>query len=190
MNLEVIQFEKVNRQHLDTIHQWLMEPHMVEFWDNSQEHKDDIVNFANGRVEPSNYFDGIFIYWIGKMGDEPFCLILTAEVKADDDCPRIWIENLSKTGKTYSLDFGIGNPAFLGKGLAAPTLEKFTEYFHAQVDSTADTFFIDPDANNPRAKHVYAKAGFNLVGEFQGEKKYWDFSGDKTYLMVKRINKR
>lgn len=56
-----------------------------------------------------------------------------------------------------------------------------------QIDPHADTFFIDPDDNNPRAQHVYEKAGFKLVGKFIAEKAFWDFTGDKTHLMVKKM---
>ncbi len=182
-----ISFEKVNASHRDIIFQWLAEPHVVEFWDNSQEHKDDIINFIDGRQHPSNYFGGIFTYWVGLLGGEPFCFLLTGEVKADEECPQIWKEHLSTTGHTYTIDFCIGNSKYLGKGLAAPTLEAFTSFFVRDVNPRVDTFFIDPDADNPRAKHVYAKAGFKDVGEFTAEKKYWDFTGDKTYLMVKKI---
>lgn len=182
-----MKFKKVNATHLEMIFQWLSLPHMLEFWDNSQEHKDDIINFIDGRKQPSNYFDGIFTYWIGFADEDPFCFVLTAEVKADDECPPIWKEHISKTGLTYTIDFGIGNPAYLGKGLAAPALDAFTKFFVRDVNSRVDTFFIDPDANNPRAKHVYAKAGFHEVGAFQSEKKYWDFSGEKTFLMVKKV---
>lgn len=183
----IIKFEKINKQHQDTLFHWLNEPHMQEFWDNSQEHRDDIIHFINGRKEPSNYFNGIFTYWIGTIDNVPFSFILTAEVKPEDDCSMISRQHISTTGTTYSIDFGIGNKAFLGKGLAASTLQAFTDFFQKHVDHKADTFFIDPDDNNPKAKHVYEKAGFNLVGEFKQEKKYWDFSGEKTYLMVKKL---
>ena len=59
-------------------------------------------------------------------------------------------------------------------------------FFRQQVDHNADTFFIDPDSNNPRAKHVYTKAGFKFVGEFTSDNKYWEFEGEKTLLMVMR----
>ena len=68
--------------------------------------------------------------------------------------------------------------------MAVPALKAFTDYFRQNVDRNTDTFFIDPDSNNPRARHVYEKAGFSFVGEYEGEKKYWDFSREKTYLMV------
>lgn len=182
-----IYFENAGHHHLTTIYEWLTEPHMQEFWDNSQEHRDDILLFVNGRIEPSNYFEGIFTYWVGSIENHPFSFLLTAEYTLSDDSPQLWKDHISTSGATYTIDFGIGNRAFLNKGLAAPTLIAFMEFFKAQVDTKADTFFIDPDKDNPRAKHVYEKAGFKLVGEFNGEKKYWDFSGENTYLMVKKI---
>ena len=49
-----MKFEKVTNAHLETIFSWLSEPHVMEFWDNTQAHKDDIVNFAEGRKTPSS----------------------------------------------------------------------------------------------------------------------------------------
>ncbi len=129
-----IHFEKITSKHQDNIFRWLDEPHMQEFWDNSQEHRDDIVNFINGRTAPSNYFDGIFTYWIGSFADEPFCFILTAKVKSGDDHPRIWEQHISTTGRTYSIDFGIGNKSYLGRGLASTTLRAFTKFFQKCID--------------------------------------------------------
>lgn len=42
-----IHFEKANLTHKETIFSWLEEPHIKEFWDNSKEHKEDILNFIN-----------------------------------------------------------------------------------------------------------------------------------------------
>lgn len=182
-----IHFEKLKPQHLPIIFEWLNEPHMQEFWDNSQEHKDDIINFVNGRVKQSNYFDGIYTYWIGFIEGVPYSFLLTSEVIADEKCLQIWKDNLSKTGKTYSIDFCIGNIKYLGKGLADTTLSAFTDFFHSEVDQNADTFFIDPASNNPRAMHVYSKAGFNLVGVYTADEAYWEFGSEKSYLMVKHM---
>lgn len=180
-----ITFEKAALKHQDIIFSWLAEPHMQEFWDNSQEHKNDIVSFMHDRKIPSPYFNGRFSYWVGSIDHHPFAFILSDEVLADENCPDLWRENLSKTGKTYCLDFGIGNPDFIGKGLAAATLNAFTTFFRQHIDPHADTFFIDPDINNPRAIHVYEQAGFNMTGEFtmtQGV-----FSGSRSFLMIKKL---
>jgi RimJ/RimL family protein N-acetyltransferase len=63
----------------------------------------------------------------------------------------------------------------------------FVENVFLNKAQRGTTFFIDPDDNNLRARHVYEKAGFNVAGDFQGEKRYWAFKGEKTYLMVKKI---
>jgi hypothetical protein len=96
-----IYFEKINQQHQEIIFSWLSEPHMQAFWDNSQEHKDDILNFINGRVTKSNYFNGMFTYWVGIIENDPFCFILSAEVDKNESHPQIWLDNMSKTGASY-----------------------------------------------------------------------------------------
>lgn len=155
---------------------------MLEFWDNSQEHKDDIISFVNGRTTPSNYFSGIVSYWIGSINTNPCCFILTSPLTPDDICPQILADHRSTTGMTYCIDFGIGNKAFLGKGYASGALREFINFFRNSIDPTADTFFIDPDDNNPRAQHVYAKAGFKTVGDYIMDRGV--FEGQKTCLMV------
>ncbi len=92
---------------------------------------------------------------------------------------------MSKSGHTITLDFGIGNKNFLGKGLASSTLELFVKFYHKSVDSLSRTFFIDPDENNPRAIHVYSKAGFKQVGEYKAQS--GAFKDNTSYLMVKNI---
>ena len=53
-----ITFKKVDIAHKEIIFSWLAEPHVQEFWDNTQGHKDDILNFMGDRLIPSNYCDG------------------------------------------------------------------------------------------------------------------------------------
>ncbi|MDR0329823.1 MAG: GNAT family N-acetyltransferase, partial [Rickettsia sp.] len=112
-----------NLSHKDTIFNWLKEPHVQEFWDNSQEHKDDILNFINGRIKPSSYADGLYTYWIGCIYNEPYCLVMTLQEKQEYSIPLLKKAYLSKHGHTYSMDYTIGNIAYFGKGLGAKTLE-------------------------------------------------------------------
>lgn len=179
-----IRFEKATRRHQKMIFDWLAQSHMQEFWDNSQEHKDDIINFIHGR--PQHYFYGTTLYWVGFIDDQPFCFLLTDQLLSSQEYPSdLHRTYLSEAGHTIGLDFGIGNPLFLGKGLAAPTLEAFIKYFTTHINPKADTFFIDPDENNPRAQRVYAKAGFQQVGNFFATG--GAFKGQKTSLMVKKL---
>lgn len=186
LNKAEITFEKASSKHRGSVFEWLEEPHIKEFWDNSQNHRDDILIFMNGRKEPSPYFDGIFDYWIGLVNNDPYCLVMTSEIlPAQTDLLDLWRSNLSKKGKTFSIDFMIGNQKYFGKGLASPTLEAFTGFIQEKVDPFVDTFFIDPEESNSRAKHVYEKAGFQCIADF-----HRDCNGEKDVrhcLMVKKL---
>lgn len=74
-----IHFKKATLNHINIIFTWLAEPHMMEFWDNSQEHKDDILNFVHNR--PQHYFAGTTKYWIGFINEEPYSFILSDIIK-------------------------------------------------------------------------------------------------------------
>jgi predicted acetyltransferase/GNAT superfamily N-acetyltransferase len=180
-----IRFEKAKLKHQADIFKWLEEKHVKEFWDNSEEHKNDILNFLNGRKEASAYLEGRYSYWIGLIGDTPFSLIMTVKETIDMDREPIKNDALSKTGRTYSIDYMIGNTDYVGKGLAAKTLSGFIEYFRKEIDIHADVFFIDPDSNNPKALHVYEKAGFKHAGDFIMSKGI--FAGSKTEFLIKEF---
>jgi thiamine kinase-like enzyme/RimJ/RimL family protein N-acetyltransferase len=161
-----LSFEKISLQHIDIIFGWLSEPFVQEFWDNTQDHKDDILNFVNGRKEPSNYCDGKYVYWIANCDSHPFAMLMTIQETAEDHIDDIKLNHLSKTGHTYGIDYMIGNKNYFGKGYGAKTLSAFLDFFRKEFDVSADTFLIDPASDNPRAKNVYMKAGFEHVADF------------------------
>ncbi len=184
--LSFITFERASLNFSNHVLQWLEEPHVKEFWDNSPEHREDILIFMNGRKEPSPYWGGMFDYWIGFVNAEPYCLLMTSEIlPTQSDLSEVWKSHLSKEGRTFSIDFMIGNKKYLGHGLGGPTLEAFTQFVQENVDRSIDTFFIDPADSNPRARHVYEKGGFKTVATF-----FRDFGKEKNvkhFLMVKNM---
>ena len=182
-----ITFKKAALSEKEHVLQWLQEPHIREFWDNSPEHLADIIIFMNGRKERSVYADGIFDYWIGFIHDEPYCLLMTSEIlPTQDNLLEVWKAHLSQKGKTFSIDFMIGNKKYLARGLGAPTLEAFTQFISKEIDPSVDTFFIDPADSNPRAKHVYEKAGFKTVATFHRD--FQDRKNVTHFLMVKNLS--
>lgn len=179
-----IHFEKASISHIDTIFSWLSEPHMMEFWDNSQAHKDDILNFIHGK--PQTYFEGTTKYWIGFIDHSPYAFIVSDIFEKDQkDLSKTHLDHMSETGHTIALDFGIGHKEYLGRGLAAPTLSEFMLFYKKDIDPKADTFFIDPDEHNPKAIHVYKKAGFTKVGGYQPNQ--GAFIGRSNDLMIKKL---
>lgn len=181
-----IQFVKASFSNKEIIFSWLEEPHVKEFWDNSQGHKDDIINFIGGRKEPSDYCSGLYTYWVGLIDEKPYSLIMAFKENPSDNRPQLKNDHLSKTGTTYSLDFMIGDKNCIGKGLGAKTLEAFTVFLKNEYDPSVDTFFIDPDITNQRAKHVYEKTGFQYIDDFIMEGN-GVFKGRMTHFLVKKI---
>ena len=179
-------FEKINFDHKDVIFEWLSEPHIQEFWDNSSAHRDDIINFINGRKTPSNYLNGIFEYCIGFLDNAPFSFIMTHEEHNDVNTPEYIKPYISTTYRTFGLDFCIGNKKYLGKGLASKTLKEFMRFFCLNIESNIGAFLIDPSVNNPKAIRAYEKAGFKRKSEFIREGGYFD--QDTGVLMVRKIN--
>jgi thiamine kinase-like enzyme/RimJ/RimL family protein N-acetyltransferase len=181
-----IHFEKANISHLDIIFCWLSEPFVQEFWDNTQGHKDDILNFVHGRKEPSNYCDGKYFYWIASCDDHPFAMLMTIQETAEDHIDDIKLNHLSKTGRTYGIDYMIGDKNYFEKGYGAKTLSEFIDFFKREFDVSADTFIIDPASDNPRAKHVYMKAGFEHIADFimGGD---CSGAGKPHHLLIKRF---
>ncbi len=180
-----IGFKVLNKKTYPVVMDWLNEPHVMEFWDNSPEHKEDIKLFVEGRVVKSTYFNGIFDYWIATANEEPYALIMTAqETKAI--CPKHWLSYMPNEGHTYSLDYCIGNKRYLGKGLASQTLAMFCEYLTREVDPQTTQFIIDPDMDNPKAIHVYRKAGFEIKGEYDVDSGF--FEGVKNFIMIKTMS--
>lgn len=181
-----ITFEKVNHEHKEIIFSWLEEPHVKEFWDNTPEHKEDIINFIDGRKTPSTYCSGKYIYWIAKDNNQPFAMLMTILETKYEDIGELKLANLSKTGHTYGIDYMIGNKNFFGKGYGARTLIDFINFIPKNLDPKADTFLIDPANDNPRAKHIYMKAGFDHIADFvmNGD---CSGAGKLHHLLIKKL---
>ena len=81
-------------------------------------------------------------------------------------------------GKTWTIDFMIGEESFLGRGLSYKALSKFMD----QMDDV-EAFLIDPEVSNTKAIHVYEKAGFVKIDRFTSKSGY--FSGIEHILMKK-----
>jgi RimJ/RimL family protein N-acetyltransferase len=180
-------FRQITPADISLIFSWLKEAHVLEFWDSSQAHKEDILNFAQGRHKPSSYFQGKYTYWIIELEGKPFAFIMTVPISIRDPVDDIKLTYLSKAGRTYGIDYMIGCPDFLSQGYGAPTLKACIDFFRFKIDPKADIFLIDPATNNPRAKYVYEKAGFKHVADFIMQEIGASGSGQKHHLLVKQF---
>jgi len=149
-------FRPAGQDDEDMIRRWFGSPHVMEFWGDTDTNIGDFLNTMSGS-------DDLFNYWIGQYGDIPFCLLITTNAATGE--PRHLTPHLPETGDAWTLDILIGPVEYLGRGLAVPLMQAFLH--HAQrLNPSLRTVFIDPEADNPRAIHVYEKAGFRKISEF------------------------
>ena len=171
----MILFRKAGKNDKALLKLWFRKPHVRQFWDNSLEMWQNVESYLGGNKV-------LYDYWIGSLEDKPFCLVITSDA-AESDAEAPGSENdlqpyLDPHGKTWTIDFMIGEEAFLGKGLSYQALEDFA----AQQNGIA-AFLIDPEASNAKAIHVYEKAGFVEVARFTPKEGF--FTG-KEHLMMKK----
>ncbi|NJN74100.1 MAG: acetyltransferase [Limnothrix sp. RL_2_0] len=134
---------------LERIHNWMNKPHVIPFWQ---------MNFPMEKIK--NYLlkvlaDQHQIAYIGSLDDEP--MSYWESYWAVDDV----------LGKYYSVESSdqgihllIGEPYFLGKGLALPFLRAITmfQFRHAPTTRTV----TEPDARNAKMIHIFNKCGFEF----------------------------
>lgn len=169
MSANIITFRLATNTDKALIHTWWNKPHVREFWDNSASMWQNAENYLDNGVKD------IFDYWIGFYDDVPFALVMSSVM--DKDAPAIYQPHCAENGITRSIDFMIGDEAYIGKGLAHLTLRAFM----ASCPPAVTHFLIDPASSNPRAVHVYAKAGFVEVGRFTPEG--GSFAGKEHIMM-------
>ncbi|MBS0604196.1 MAG: GNAT family N-acetyltransferase [Verrucomicrobia bacterium] len=180
MESKKITFKKAVKTDKKLIKSWFDKPHVKEYWDNSKEMWDNVESYLEGDKI-------LFDYWICLYDKEPYGLIMTSDAAEPD--PRTkkqldyfipWIE---PEGTTLTIDFMIGEKAFLGKGLSDLTLKKFAEVQEPSVTA----FLVDPEVKNEKALHVYEKAGFVRVSTFIRGQGF--FKGKPHYLLKMKIQK-
>jgi RimJ/RimL family protein N-acetyltransferase len=170
---EKIIFEKLDKERLPILKEWWHSERVRKFWDNSEEMEQDVDNYA--LKGEKTYYD----YYIGLYNGVPYALVMTSE-QTKDDFYEPYENYLSKTGKTYAVDFMIGNEDFVGKHLSSITLRTFVEQYS---DEEADRFIIDPAFDNELAFKCYKGAGFAKVGEFIVNDGF--FKGKRLHLMIR-----
>jgi len=108
----------------------------------------------------SNRTLAITQHWVGFDGQTPFIYMLTSNVNKTED--GLYAKHSRMPGHAITLDIFIGDPIYLGKGLAVNIIHEFLLSHFLDIDEV----FIDPEKTNSKAVHVYQKAGFKIIDEF------------------------
>jgi RimJ/RimL family protein N-acetyltransferase len=146
-----IAFIPFSAEHMDLFLGWLKQPHVKEFWTESENELEVREKFL-GKLRSR----GVESFII-QIDDQCIGYIQAYEA---DKIGGGWWPNAS--AGTYGIDQFIGNPALIGKGIGIQVVRSFVQRLIA--DKGAKTIIADPDPKNARAIRLYQKLGFISKG--------------------------
>lgn len=133
---------------VDVIHlrRWLAADHVRPWF----EHPDDWLAEVEGRHGEFSWIR----HFIIEVDSVPvgFCQYYPFERSGED-----WNGSQPVEG-TYSLDYLVGEPSYLRRGVAQAALANLTERIAAEPD--AQRIIVQPDAGNDASRHLLRASGF------------------------------
>jgi aminoglycoside 6'-N-acetyltransferase len=154
-------FTPVNVTHIPLLFSWFQQPHVIQWWQEPQDltrftdkWQIKITGHAASKQDPAAGF-------CVSIDQTPIGYVQYHRVNEND---RRGYPPLPD--HTVGMDIFIGNPSYLGKGFAAPIITEFIEKVITIKEPKTTCIIIDPEPNNTRAVHVYKKAGFTPIGEY------------------------
>lgn len=152
-----ISFEPLHLDHLTILHDWLQQPHVMEFWNDGHRTLDDVKRHYFIRSDVKS--------WIAHVNGHPFAYVQIYMVTPQHELAQ-W---KSPTTSTLGMDLFIGDAAFIGKRLSSPIINSFIKeclpgYYPCRL-------LVDPDAKNSKAISAYKKAGFESLGQLLSDNK-------------------
>jgi RimJ/RimL family protein N-acetyltransferase len=146
-------FRPLQASDLPVLREWLLRPHIAEWWGPAQSIPELRADYLARAGEPN-----ATRAYIGDLGASPMGFIQTYVVMGSG---AGWWEEETDPGARGTDQF-LAEPGQLGKGLGRSMIRAFLEQlFSGPVVSVVQT---DPDTTNLRAIHAYSRAGFGEVG--------------------------
>ena len=165
----MIRFIKAQKKDKALIKRWWAVPHVRDFWDNSPQMWQNAEDYLDDGIVD------LYDYWLGYIDQAPFALLLSSWIDPAEQ--SIYNNYCIADGDNWTIDFMIGDPHYLGKGLATPALKAFM----TAAPKSVKRFIIDPAHDNVRAVHAYRSAGFKEVTRFKPAS---GFFADKEHLLM------
>jgi RimJ/RimL family protein N-acetyltransferase len=152
--LQDISFRPITRDDLALIHQWILRPHVAEWWQSPRSIADVEEHYL-----PSINGTSTTKAFVAQRGQEPIGFIQSYVVMGSGDG---WWENEQDPG-ARGVDQFLANPHQLNHGLGTAMVRAFLTMIFGDPEVTIVQ--ADPDPNNHRAIRCYTKAGFAAVGQ-------------------------
>lgn len=146
------EFIPLKEEHIPLMRRWLKEPHVAEFWQES---------------EDENEFREKFLHKLLQRGVSPFIIEIDGKpigyiqhYEADKVGGGWWPD--AKSG-TFGIDQFIGESEFVGRGVGTEVIKHFTNQLFK--NRSVLEVITDPDPRNARTIRAYEKVGFKKVAE-------------------------
>ena len=154
MTHDEIAFLPLQEKHIPLLRAWLKEPHVAEFWQETENEEE---------------FRQKFLSKLPERGVSPFVIAIDSKpigyIQYYDACKvggGWWPD--AKEG-TFGIDQFIGDPSFIGRGFGTKIINKFVDDLFSR--RTFREIITDPEPTNKRAIRAYEKVGFKAVGEIK-----------------------
>ncbi len=158
-------FKPLSIDHLNLLHKWMQQPHVHQWWSDGKS-----WSFNDIREKYTPYTLGYKIEQGEKKLIFPFVIEFenrpvgfiqyynAFDFEREGFCVKeIWKD---QNQSLAAIDFYIGEPDCIGKGLAPKALTSFLQQY---VFNHFDACLVDPEKNNKAAIKCYAKAGFSTL---------------------------
>ncbi len=154
MSKSKIDFLPLQELHIPLLREWLKEPHVAEFWQETDNEEAFRLKFLTKLKER-----GVTPFII-EVDSKPIGYIQYYETcKAGGG----WWPN-AKPG-TFGIDQFIGDLTMIGRGLGTQIIKKFVDDLF--VNPLVIEIITDPDPKNNRAIRAYEKVGFKAIKEIK-----------------------
>ncbi len=152
----IIEFQNLTIHHCPILHQWLQLYHVREFWDDGDRELEQVVNHYIKIDETTRY--------LFYMNNIAVGYIQIYNINSTHRYAKL--ANL--TNECCGIDFFIGNPNYLGRGLSYQIISQFIASY-----SQNRLVIVDPIINNHKAIHIYKKMGFHTINKFVENGKHY-----------------
>ncbi len=144
----VMIFRPLHKDDFDLIAGWLTQPHVAKWWDGPVTRADMDTRYGP-RLEPNSPVK----MFIAEIDGTP-----VGRLQYEQTCT--WLPDFGP--EVANVDFQIGEPEFIGKGLGPLMINQFVEEV-ILADARFTRVISDPDASNARSIRALEKAGFSEI---------------------------
>jgi len=147
-------FRPLTRGDLATLHEWVLRPHVAEWWAEPRALKEIETHYLP-TIEGTSSTKA----YIACLDDQPIGFIQAYVVKGSGD--GWWADETDPGAR--GIDQFLADADRLNQGLGTAMIRAFMEQLFA--DPQVTKVQTDPSPENARAIRCYAKAGFRPVGQ-------------------------